>query len=142
MNGKQYLFSPVALYTPFLVHITIDWDSDHLYNISRQIQSTLEQGSLPQTVFLFIIDRENCMVRIWPHNNRHIDFIAACGAAGVAGVMNGLLEREAVFKMHNQEIFFQWIEESNSVFVTASSKYVFTGTYDFPEVTDSSSMIL
>lgn len=140
IDGKQYAFSSVSFEPDydFLVHITTDWDFGKLYPISRKIDAQHDTDLKKQTVFFFMFDRETAKVKTWPHKRRRIDFLPACAAAGAAGVMNGLLDREAVLHIHRQNFFFQWLERENEVLVTSSAQYVFTGIYELPDATDSS----
>jgi diaminopimelate epimerase len=140
IDGKQYAFSSVS-FDPdyeFLVHITTDWDFRRLYSISRRIDAEYDTERQSRTVFFFLIDRETARVKTWPHKRLQIDFIPACAAAGAAGVMNGLLDREAVLNIHKQKVFFQWAEQKNEVLITASAQYVFSGIYELPGTTGSS----
>lgn len=140
IDGKQYAFSSVSFEPDYdlLVHITTDWNFSKLYPISRKIYAEYDTELKKQTVFFFMFDRETASVKTWPHKRRKIDFLPACAAAGTAGVMNGLLDREAVINIHKHECFFQWLERTNEVLITSSAQYVFTGIYELPEATDSS----
>ncbi|MGC9312003.1 MAG: hypothetical protein ACP5IA_04885 [Sediminispirochaetaceae bacterium] len=63
-----------------------------------------------------------------------IDSIEAAAAAAVAAVSNGFCERDAVvLQPDGGQFFFEWNERSNSVFITATPRYAFAGSFAFEE---------
>ncbi len=63
-----------------------------------------------------------------------IDSIEAAAAAAVAAVSNGFCERDAVvLQPDGGQFFFEWNERSNSVYITATPRYAFAGSFAFEE---------
>lgn len=70
----------------------------------------------------------------YPENT---DCVEAAASAGVAAVVNGFCDRDAVILTHKQEsFFFEWNERSNTVFVTGTPRYAFVGSFTFGEDED------
>lgn len=63
-----------------------------------------------------------------------IDSIEAAAAAAVAAVSNGFCDRDAVVLYpHGGRFFFEWNQRSNSVYITATPRYAYTGSFAFEE---------
>ena len=132
---RQYPFSPVSIgRETHLVHISDIWNRKYLRGLSRKIHALHGETNTPrQTVFLYLLTRETCRIAAWTHERTPLDFLSLCGAAGTAGVMNGLMDRDADMELHGETVFFQWSHSTQSIMLTASASYLFTGTYEVPE---------
>jgi len=63
-----------------------------------------------------------------------IDSIEAAAAAAVAALSNGFCERDTVIlQPDGGQFFFEWNERSNSVYITATPRYAFAGSFAFEE---------
>ena len=78
--------------------------------------------------------REEIRLRVWEGTEEPVPDECACaGAAVVASVVNGFTDREVFVHLKGGDIFLQWEESDNHLWVTGPATYVFTGTYDFEE---------
>ncbi len=133
IDGKQHMVSPVSIQDTFLVHITDSRRNSALASFTDAVTPQDKNKYPVQPVFLFIQSREECSVRFLKRRTAGFDFSCACAAGGVAGVMNGLTERELVIQFRRETLFFQWLETDNTVYVTAAPRYVYSGNYEFDE---------
>lgn len=133
VEGKQIMVSPVRLANTFLVHLTDSLKSSRLSDLTDAMKEANSKKSSVHPVFVFIQNREECRIRFVYRGPGGFDFAGACAAGGVAGVMNGLSERELVIQFRNETVFFQWLESDNRVYITAAPRYVYSGDYDFNE---------
>jgi diaminopimelate epimerase len=85
-------------------------------------------------VFTRLISREELSLRIW--RVRGGEQLAAEGCAGsavVASVLNGFGERQALVHLEGGNLFVDWLEEDNRLYVSGAAEYVFMGTYYYEE---------
>ena len=133
IDGKQHMVSLVSIEDTFLVHITDSPRNSALASVTDAVAAPDKNGYPVHPVFLFIQGREECRVRFLKRGAAGFDFSRACAAGGVAGVMNGLTERELVIQFRKETLFFQWLEKDNTVYVTAAPRYVYSGNYELDE---------
>lgn len=131
INGAEISVSPVSFRETYYAHVTTETETIRLITLSDALKKVVPPKSMFQPVFLFIQSRDECMVRFVRNSFFGFDFSAAAAAGGVAGVMNGLLDREIVIQVKKQNIFFQWLETDNNIYITAAPRYVFSGNYEF-----------
>ncbi len=71
-------------------------------------------------------------MKIWEGSAEIPGDECACAAAGlVAAVVSGFTDREVFVHVRGGDIFLQWEERDNHIWLTGPARYVFTGTYDF-----------
>ena len=103
-----------------------------LKDISDEI---LKSGELPpasRLIFATVNSREELVVHI--RNSRGDDFASSCAIAAAAAVVNGFLDHNASIHHKKGEYYFQWLQPSNEIFLTASADYVFTGSIFIDEI--------
>jgi diaminopimelate epimerase len=83
--------------------------------------------------FTQVITREELRLRAWQGGAEAPASCPAAGAALVASVVSGFMDREAFVHLGGGEIFVQWDESGNRLYQTGAAGYVFTGTFDFEE---------
>jgi diaminopimelate epimerase len=81
--------------------------------------------------FVELIDRTTLKMRVW---ERGAGETLACGTGAcavlVASVLNGLCERKATIKLLGGDLFIEWNEKDNHVYMTGPATKVFDGTID------------
>ncbi|WIV18145.1 diaminopimelate epimerase [Paenibacillus polygoni] len=78
--------------------------------------------------FATVKDREHIDMRVW---ERGAGPTLACGTGAcatlVSSVLNGLTERSAWVRLKGGDLFIEWNEEDNHVYMTGPAAFVFTG---------------
>jgi len=80
--------------------------------------------------FVQVLDRNNLRMRVW---ERGAAITLACGTGAcavlVAGVLKGLCERKARIILDGGELWIEWEEETNHIFMTGPANLVFEGKW-------------
>lgn len=80
--------------------------------------------------FAQVISKDYMKMRVW---ERGAGETWACGtgtcATVVAGVLNGLCERQTTVKLLGGELFIEWNEENNHVYMTGPARFSFDGVW-------------
>lgn len=78
--------------------------------------------------FVQVLDRNEVIMRVW---ERGAGITLACGTGAcatlVAAVLNGLTDRSAVVHLLGGDLFIEWKESDNHVYMTGPAVEVFTG---------------
>lgn len=130
-EGKQLMVSPIRIIDTFLVHITDLLGKTRLRSLTDALLYKRDSGNPIRPVFMFIKNRDECSVRFIGRGSGGFDYSAACAAAGTAGILNGLLERDLSIEFRKEILFLQWLERDNTLFITAAPKYVYTGNFEY-----------
>jgi diaminopimelate epimerase len=81
--------------------------------------------------FIQVINRSEMVMRVW---ERGAGITQACGTGAcatlVAGVLNGYTDRKATIHLLGGDLFIEWDEKSNHVFMTGPAAEVFRGTIE------------
>ncbi len=84
------------------------------------------------TEFAEVVDRGHINMRVW---ERGTGETMACGtgacATAVAGVLNGLTDREVTITLLGGDLNIRWDEVTNRIFMTGPAKKVFDGEAEF-----------
>jgi diaminopimelate epimerase len=100
----------------------------------REVEAANAFADGTNLVFTRLISREELSLRIW--RVRGGEELAAEGSAGsavVASVLNGFGERQALVHLEGGNLFIDWLEEDNRLYVSGAAEYVFMGTYYYEE---------
>ena len=80
--------------------------------------------------FAQVISKDYMKMRVW---ERGAGETWACGtgtcATVVAGVLNGLCERQTTVKLLGGDLFIEWNEENNHVYMTGPARFSFDGVW-------------
>lgn len=80
--------------------------------------------------FAQVISKDYMKMRVW---ERGAGETWACGtgtcATVVAGVLNGLCDRKTTVKLLGGELFIEWNEENNHVYMTGPARFSFDGVW-------------
>jgi diaminopimelate epimerase len=129
VEGRRLTYTPIALATPYAVFLVPDF-SFPLKGTARAIAGAPEFPSGTGIGFLQVVSREEIRLRSWGEETDDCD---CASAALVASVVNGFTDREVFVRMTGGDLFLQWDEADNRIWLTGPAAYVFTGTYDHAE---------
>lgn len=130
LNDKEFKITCVNMGNPHCVIFTEDFFEDGgPEKNGRIIENALEY--FPERInveFVRPVTRKYCRMRVW---ERGSGVTLACGtgacAAVVAGVLNGLLDREVTVELDGGILTINWDEGSGDVYMTGDVKKVFVG---------------
>lgn len=129
LSDKEFNITCVNMGNPHCVIFVHDFEACSPEKYGSLIENAT--GIFPERVnveFVRVVTRKYCRMRVW---ERGSGVTLACGtgacAAVVAGVLNGLLEREVTVELDGGILSVRWDEESGEVFMTGDVKKVFVG---------------
>ena len=129
-NDKEFKVTCVNMGNPHCVIFAEDLFKDETpERYGKIIENSLEY--FPERInveFVRPVTRKYCRMRVW---ERGSGITLACGtgacAAVVAGVLNGILDREVTVELDGGILTINWDEESGDVYMTGDVKKVFVG---------------
>ncbi len=131
VEGRSVTYTPISLGHPYAMMFVPDF-SFPLRKTARTIASQPDFPDGTGIGFAQVSSREEMRLRMWEADGESPGDVCACAAAAlVAAVVNGFAERELFVHLDAGEIFLQWEEGDNHIWLTGPAGYVFTGTYDF-----------
>lgn len=127
--GQKYRVTPVSMGNPHSVaFIEQDVETFDLLKIGPVFETHKAFPEKVNAEFVNIIDRTHIKVRVWERGSGET---CACGtgacACVVAGVLNGLLEKEVFVEMKGGVLKVTWDEIENRVTLTGPAVTVFEG---------------
>jgi diaminopimelate epimerase len=128
IDGKKYKYTAVSMGNP---HVVIKVDNVAMVPIA-ELGPKIENHSLfpnkANVEFITIKNPKEVEMRVW---ERGVGETMACGTGAsavlVAGVLEGLLEREVVIHLPGGDLEVEWDSEKNRVLMTGPAATVFHG---------------
>lgn len=128
VQGESFALTAVSMGNP---HGVIFVDDAVAFDVDR-FGSVLERHPMfpnrANIEFVSVQDADKADMRVW---ERGAGQTLACGTGAcatlVAGVLTGKLNRKAVISLKGGDLFIEWDEQSNRVFMTGSAAFVFDG---------------
>jgi diaminopimelate epimerase len=99
---------------------------------AREVVRHPEFPARTGVAFVQVCNREEIRLRVW-EGQENGSSCAAAAAAVVAAAVSGFSDREVFVHLAGGDLFIQWKERDNRLYVTGPAAYVFTGTYEFEE---------
>ena len=131
VNGRTVTYTPISLGRSYAMVFVKDF-SFPVRRTGRQIAESPEFPDGTGIGFVQVCSREELRLRTWEApGESSADECASAAAALVASVVNGLADREAFVRLKVGDLYLQWDDSDNHIWVTGPAMYVFTGTYDF-----------
>jgi diaminopimelate epimerase len=134
VEGRSVSYTPISLGRPYAMLFVPDFS----FPVRRTARKIAEEPEFPDGTgigFIQVFSREEMRLRAWEAEGEGPGDECACGAAAlVAAVVNGFTDREVFLHIRGGEVFLQWEETDNHIRLTGPAAYVFTGTYDVPEI--------
>ena len=131
VEGRTVTYTPISLGRPYAMMFVPDFS----FPVRKTARTIAAQPDFPDGTgigFVQVVSREQMRLRMWEAEGETPGDVCACAAAAlVAAVVNGFADRELFVHLEAGEVFLQWEEADNHIWLTGPAGYVFTGTYDF-----------
>lgn len=129
VDGREFRFTAVSMGNPHCVIFVDDAVGMDLHTWGPK----LEHHSLfPRRInveFVTVKSRSHADMRVW---ERGAGPTLACGTGAcatlVASVLNGYSDRQSVVSLKGGDLFIEWNEENNRIYMTGPAETVFKGT--------------
>ena len=128
VEGRGYVVTPLHVGNPFLVHVSDGSSEFPIRSLGRTIRSSYPEYGNAIPVEVFVLSREEIETGSVRLSSR-IDSLGVAASAAIASVLHRFTEREVTVLYHGYQLFVQWLERDNSVYVTGTGRYVFAGTF-------------
>lgn len=130
VDGNTYRVSCVSMGNPHVITYVDDEKAVDIEKIGPLFESHPVFPERTNTEFIRIADRKNIYMRVW---ERGTGETLACGtgacASAVATMLNGLCDRKVTVHLLGGDLFIEWDEKENVVYMTGPAVTVFTGDY-------------
>lgn len=131
IDDKEYKITCVSMGNPHAVIFVDDTDHLDIEHIGPQFENHPMFPDKINTEFIQIIDRNTIKMRVWERGSGET---MACGtgacASVVACVLNGLTDRRVTVKLLGGDLFIEYNEEKNTVYMTGPARVSFTGNIE------------
>jgi diaminopimelate epimerase len=133
VEGRTVSYTPISLGRPYAMLFVPDFS----FPLKKTARAIASQPDFPDDTgigFIQVFSREEMRLRAWEGSEGIPGDECACAAAAlVAAVVNGFTDREIFVHLRGGDVFLQWEEAENHIWLTGPAGYVFTGVYDFVE---------
>jgi len=131
IDNDIYMVTCISMGNPHAVVYVDKVDAFPLEKVGPKMENHYLFPRKINTEFVQIIDRNTIKMRVW---ERGAGETMACGtgacAALVSSVLNGICGRNAVIKLLGGDLFVEWNEVDNHVYMTGPAVKVFDGEID------------
>ena len=131
IDDKEYKITCVSMGNPHAVLFVDDTDHLDIEHIGPQFENHPMFPDKINTEFIQIIDRNTIKMRVWERGSGET---MACGtgacASVVACVLNGLTDCRVTVKLLGGDLFIEYNEEKNTVYMTGPARVSFTGNIE------------
>ncbi|OAS14949.1 diaminopimelate epimerase [Paenibacillus oryzisoli] len=128
VDGKSFRFTAVSMGNPHCVIYVEDAVNFDLATWGPKLEAHPMFPRKINVEFATVRDRTYTDMRVW---ERGAGPTLACGTGAcatlVSSVLNGLSDREATVSLKGGDLFIEWLEEDNHVYMTGPAQEVFTG---------------
>ena len=128
INNKEYRITCVSMGNPHAITFVEDTDSLDIEYIGPMFEKHEIFPDRVNTEFIQVIDRQTIKMRVWERGSGET---LACGpgacASVVACVLNGKTDNAVTVKLLGGDLFIEYDEEKNTVFMTGPARISFTG---------------
>ncbi|KRF32025.1 diaminopimelate epimerase [Paenibacillus sp. Soil787] len=129
VDGKEFRFTAVSMGNPHCVIYVEDAVNFDLATWGPKLEVHPMFPRKINVEFVTVKNRAYTDMRVW---ERGAGPTLACGTGAcatlVSSVLNGLTDREATVSLKGGELFIEWNEADNHVYMTGPAEEVFTGT--------------
>jgi len=128
IDGQTYYVTAVSMGNPHAISYVEDVANFPLYEVGPKMEINKLFPRKVNAEFVQVIDRYTLMMRVW---ERGAGETLACGTGAsavlVASVLNGVSERAVTIKLLGGDLFIEWSEKDNHVYMTGPAVKVFEG---------------
>ncbi|MNP27363.1 Diaminopimelate epimerase [compost metagenome] len=130
-NGREFTFTAVSMGNP---HCVIYVDDAPNFDLGTWGPKLEVHPFFPRKInveFATVTNRQRVEMRVW---ERGAGPTLACGTGAcatlVSSVLNGLTEREAWIGLKGGDLFIEWDERDNHVYMTGPAEEVYKGSIE------------
>lgn len=130
-DGREFKFTAVSMGNP---HCVIYVDDAVGFDLTTWGPKLEVHPLFPRKVnveFATVLDRGHVDMRVW---ERGAGPTLACGTGAcatlVSSVLNGLTDRSATISLKGGDLYIEWNEDDNHVYMTGPAQVVYTGSVD------------
>ena len=131
VDGQVYKVTCVSMGNPHAVTYVEDVAGFPLEVVGPKMEKHQLYPRKINSEFVQLIDRKTLKMRVW---ERGAGETLACGTGAcavlVATVLNGLCDRKATVRLLGGDLFIEWNEQDNHVYMTGPATKVFDGEID------------
>ena len=128
VNNETYLMTAVSMGNPHSVIYVDDVKGLDLEKIGPDFENHEAFPDRVNTEFAKVLDRKTVEMRVWERGSGET---LACGtgacAVAVASMLNGYTDRAVTVKLLGGDLFIEWEETTNKVYMTGPARVVFDG---------------
>ncbi|KKO52177.1 diaminopimelate epimerase [Paenibacillus sp. DMB20] len=129
VEGREFRFTAVSMGNPHCVIYVDDAVSFDLMAWGPKLEGHPLFPKKINVEFATVRDRGHVDMRVW---ERGAGPTLACGTGAcatlVASVLNGFTDRSSVVSLKGGELFIEWNEKDNHVYMTGPAEFVYEGT--------------
>lgn len=131
IEGRTFTVTAVSMGNPHAITYVDDVENFPLHNLGPKMETHKLFPRKVNAEFVQAIDKKTLKMRVW---ERGAGETLACGTGAsavlVASVLNGISERAATVKLLGGDLFIEWSEADNHVYMTGPAVKVFDGEID------------
>ncbi|TFG65179.1 MAG: hypothetical protein E4H36_00725 [Spirochaetales bacterium] len=127
LKGKSFMVTPFFLQFTGVVVFVENPQRREYARVSRLLNTGGLFNESPVPVFTSVLSREELCFSVFTKKSPW-DIASFSGIAAVGAIINGFIERDSVAVYDDDNLYINWNEKDNMVYVTAASDYVFTGS--------------
>lgn len=128
IDEQIYKVTAVSMGNPHAITYVEDVENFPLDQVGPKMETHKIFPRKVNSEFVQVIDKSVLKMRVW---ERGAGETLACGTGAcatlVASVLNGIAERKATIKLLGGDLFIEWSEEDNHVYMTGPAVKVFDG---------------
>ncbi len=128
VNGRTYKMTCVSMGNPHAIIFVDEITDDMVWVDGKALEVHPCFPERANIEFVQVIDRNHIKMRVWERGSGET---YACGtgscACVVAGVLNGLTDRNVTVSLLGGDLEIEWNEENNRVYMTGPAVTVFEG---------------
>ncbi|MGZ0050282.1 diaminopimelate epimerase [Brevibacillus gelatini] len=130
VDGAVFTMTAVSMGNPHAIIFVEEVRDEDVRKYGPQIEFHEWFPERTNVEFIQILNREEILFRVW---ERGSGVTLACGtgacAAAVAAALAGKVDRKVTVHLAGGDLFIDWREEDNRVYMTGPATEVFTGKY-------------
>lgn len=129
----KFNMTTVSMGNPHSVMFVDEMDTHSMHKIGKALEVHEAFPDRANIEFITVLNRKSLKMRVW---ERGAGETLACGtgacAAVVAGVLNGLCDREVDIELLGGSLHIEWCQADNKVYMTGPAEFVCSGVWPMP----------
>ncbi|QRG66104.1 diaminopimelate epimerase [Brevibacillus choshinensis] len=133
VDGEAFTMTAVSMGNPHAILFMDEVVDEDVVKYGPKIEFHEWFPERTNVEFIQILDRQEILFRVW---ERGSGVTLACGtgacAAAVAAILSDKVDRKVTVHLAGGDLFIEWRESDNRVFMTGPATEVFSGVYQGP----------